>query len=243
MMNWQEITTTDSPLLTPALELYQRSFAEEIREPNEVLIRGIRESSRLLPTVYHFLVGLNEAGQVIALSTGYYLAEANCGFIVYLAVDPTQQSNGIGGELISQMERLFVQDAKAQGKIDPHVILETEREADAHDQEEQVMCQRRLRFFHRQGFRMVPETGYHQPPLHSDTPAVPLHLLIRTKRNPAVFTAVELHGIVRAMYIEKYHKINGLPREMLQELDGKINIGLRSIQLEEIVGHRSITKK
>ncbi|MGZ4164887.1 MAG: GNAT family N-acetyltransferase, partial [Tumebacillaceae bacterium] len=146
-LHWIEITDTRSEWVESCLALYRRSFPDEVREPDEVLLRGVDLQSQMAPSAFHFLVALDEQQQVVGFSTAHYLADVHVGFVVYLVVDASIRSQGLGGQLLAQMQALLEQDALRQGTSLRGVILETEKEEDAHNDAERDECRRRSRFF------------------------------------------------------------------------------------------------
>ncbi len=210
-IEWKELDQHNcEELLTEALHLYDLSFPEEVRESHDLFSRSIALSSS--ENKYHFLVGL-EDGKVISLATAHYFAKANFGYIVYLAAHPDKRGTGIGKKTIQEMQRRLDLDAKAQGYASlAAVVLESEKETMAHDEEEYATNLKRLRFFAGLGFR-IADVDYVQPPLfHGQTP-VPLYLQINILDETAPLTPEE---IIRILYKEKYSKVNQVSSKELE---------------------------
>lgn len=203
MLTWHEITTTTDPYLPKALQLYKAAFEESLRESDEVLERAIAIREEIRPNGFHFLLGVDEEERVAGLTIANYLSTANVGFIVYLAVNPDLRSQGLGSKILQRLEELFQADAQEAGKGQLQgIVLETEEDED---------YERRMRFFIRQGFALMPDVVYSQPALHATTEPVPLQLFFKG-------TPPELSVLVRAMYEEKYHLINSISRDELDAL-------------------------
>ncbi|MBL0385079.1 GNAT family N-acetyltransferase [Tumebacillus sp. ITR2] len=206
-LKWHELTTPADPYLSTALDLYEAEFDEIVREPRDILLRGmhLQHTEAIRPNAFHFLIGLDTDDQdrVVALTITNYLSTANRGFIVYLAVHPGYRSHGLGGKLLHQLELLLQQDAARAGHAHlDGLVLETENDTD---------YERRRRFFERQGFQLVPDILYYQPALHPTTCAVPLKLFVKGPPD-------DLHTLIRAMYEEKYHLLNQIPLATLHQL-------------------------
>jgi GNAT superfamily N-acetyltransferase len=204
-LTWHDLTTPADPLLASAIALYNATFEEVVREPLDVLYRGMQLGESIRPSAFHFLVGVEaQQGKVLALAIVNYLSLVNKGFIVYLAVDPSTRGHGVGAELIAQLERLLEQDARRAGHAKlSGLVLETEDDAD---------FERRSRFFQKQGFAQLPDILYHQPALNPTTEVVPLHLFV--KGDPG-----DIRALIRAIYEEKYHLINSIPLDVLRALE------------------------
>lgn len=231
-LRWHDVTVIDSQLLMQAIDLYERFFRLELREPREVLTLGIVKNDALQPNAFHFLVGVereehdkSNAPRVVALSTAHYLADVNIGFIVYLLVEPACQNTGLGSQLLSEMERLITLDAKAAHASPLRgMILETERAEDAHTDDERIDCERRARFFNRNGYHVLPGVFYLQPPLQKTTAAVPLHLFAKGCSGSPAFSGDEVRRIVHAMYRDKYRRINGIDMSVLNECEARLQV-------------------
>jgi len=209
-MEWKELDLNNSDsLFTEALHLYDLSFPDEVRESHDLFRRSIALSSG--ENKYHFLVGL-ENGKLISLATAHYFAKANFGYIVYLAAHPDKRGAGLGKKTFQEIERRLNLDAKAHGyPCLSAVVLETEKETLAHNEEEYITNLKRLKFFEGLGFR-IAETDYVQPPLfHGQTP-VPLYLQIKALDEDA---RINPKIIIDTMYNEKYKKINQVSKEEL----------------------------
>lgn len=215
--HWHEVTDENDPLLDEAFILYDAAFPEYVREDHEIFLRGIRQQESCHPNTYHFLVALDENNKVISIVTGHYLESVNTGFIVYLATHPEIRGQGLGGKSILKIEEVFIQDAINAGHSSlKGIILETEKETLAEDEEERLECVNRLRFFKKQHFDIVEEEKYLQPPLYTGQVPVPLYLLFKpVQLNEKV--NIDIDEMIRAMYQEKYLKVNLVPQTILTD--------------------------
>ena len=209
-IEWKELNLHNcESLYTEALHLYDLSFPEEVRESQDLFRRSIALSSE--ENKYHFLVGL-ENGKVISMATAHYFAKANFGYIVYLAAHPENRGAGLGKKTLLEMQRRLEMDAKESGYPSlAAVVLETEKETLAHDEEEYKTNLKRLKFFEGLGFR-IAEADYVQPPLFVGQTPVPLYLQIKVLDEAARINPKE---IIDIMYEEKYKKINQVSKEEL----------------------------
>ena len=202
-MEWKELDLNNSDsLFTEALHLYDLSFPDEVRESHDLFRRSIALSSG--ENKYHFLVGL-ENGKVISLATAHYFAKANFGYIVYLAAHPDKRGAGLGKKTIQEIERRLNLDAKAHGyPCLSAVVLETEKETMAHNEEEYSANLKRLKFFERLGFR-IAKINYVQPPLFRGQTPVPLYLQMKISNEDTIINPEE---VIDVIYREKYKKVN-----------------------------------
>ncbi|MED1665554.1 GNAT family N-acetyltransferase [Brevibacillus laterosporus] len=224
---WHDIKDIESPLIPHALDLYEQMFTEDLREPNDILLKGLTNKGPTAPDTFHLLVGTNENQQVVAVSTFHYLATWNLGFIVYMMVNPAIQSGGVGSKMMSKIEKILQEDAQKHDAKLTGFVLETEREEDAHDEEEQILTQRRLRFFNRNGLVPVKGIPYKQPPLWENTKEVPLHLLVKWTKDTDGFLQEEWYRFVQDVYKEKYGKINNVKPEILHEMEAELLANLQ----------------
>lgn len=219
MIEWQELTSQDSPYWEPALALYERTFPVAVREPADVFVR-----SWSAETGFHFWVGVRD-GQVAAMATAHFLEDVQVGFVVYLLVNPLVQSRGIGAQSLAYVEAALEEDARKAGCALRGVVLETEREEEAHTPAERVDCQRRLRFFARHGYERLAGVTYVQPPLTPDCEsAVPLHLLMKRFPGHWAGTEQEIRDVIRSMYRNKYGKANGIAHEVLSACEAQVEV-------------------
>jgi GNAT superfamily N-acetyltransferase len=223
-IQWHELTDTRSRWVDQCLALYEQTFPDEVREPDEVLLRGVSVNTELSPNAFHFLIALNEQQEVVGFSTAHYLADVQFGFVVYLLVNPAIRSRGLGGHLLAHMQNLLKGDAARFGTSLRGVILETEKEADAHTEVERAECRRRNRFFNRQGYGRVESVFYVQPPLRETTSEVSLHLYVHLQADQRPLTGEELRRVVHAMYEQKYSKINHVDSRTLRTCEKQLRV-------------------
>ena len=221
MIEWQEIREPGGALWNAAIALYEQTFPPEVREPAAVFVRSMRDVAG-----FHFLVGVDEQGQLAAMATAHDLADVNVGFVVYLVVAPQGRSRGLGAELLAQVEAALREDARVtRGAELRGVVLESEREELVHTEEERLDCQRRERFFARQGYERLDGVDYVQPPLTPESELmVPLHLWAKRFPNQPEWTAEEIRDVVRSMYRNKYGRANGTSDVVLSACERRISI-------------------
>ena len=210
-IEWKELDLhTCESLFTKAMHLYDESFPEDVRESHDLFRRSIELSSS--ENTYHFLIGL-EDDTVISLATAHYFAKANFGYIVYLAVHPDKQGTGLGKRTLQEIQRRLNMDARTNGYPSlSAVVLETEKETGAHNEEEYATNLKRLKFFERLGFQAA-DVNYVQPPLFHGQVPVPLYLQMNILNQDAVIKPEE---IIDIMYLEKYRKVNQISAEELE---------------------------
>lgn len=229
-ISWQEIKDISSGYWCVAMELYDDSFPIEVREPHDVFVRSIEQGKVIAPSTYHFLVGLDENDQLAGFAAAHYLSEVNFGFIVYIVVNPSLRGQGTGAKLLRQVEFLLEQDAKkAHQKSLQGILLETEKEEIVHTDEDRQDCIKRNLFFSKQGYVLMQNVLYLQPPLHpADHTCVPLNLFVKMLSQVGALSETELRRIVSAIYKEKYGRMNLIPQSVLEECENKLQIDSRS---------------
>lgn len=219
MMQWQEMMSPASPYWEPALALYEQSFPIEVREPADVFVQSWSAEAG-----FHFLIGV-EDGQVAAMATAHFMEDVRVGFVVYLLVNPQVQSRGLGAQMLAYAEAVLGEDARAAGCELRGMVLETEREEDMETEEERIDCQRRMRFFARNGYERLAGVAYVQPPLTPESESVvPLHLLMKRFPGQWVGSEQEIRDVIRSMYRNKYGKANGISDEVLAACEEQVEV-------------------
>ena len=212
-IRWEQITYNNLTNIEQALEMYDQAFPIEVREPRSIFIESFKYPNLRAPNSYRFLVGY-DGDQLVSFATGHYFADANFGFIVYIATNPNVRSKGLGSKTLSKLEELLNQDAISAGNIAlKAIVLETEKMEMVHTEEEKEDCIIRSRFFERNGYTQLKEVTYLQPPLHDGESSIPLNLFI----NNHDISQQEIAEFIQAMYREKYFLVNGIDKKILKE--------------------------
>jgi len=188
-------------------EIYEDSFPTSEREMPKVILESIQRG-----------VGMafraREDAVTRGLATIHLLNNPAAVFLVYLAVNEKKRSRGIGGELLSfawesGARRLCEQHLKPIGmvwEIDP-----PQPEDDAGN-----VRQRRMTFFEKHGGRPL-DPSYVQPPIDGIA-EVPMILMFRPDKGQEVPDSNTKDALKRAIYFEKYGKINEIDTSKLEEL-------------------------
>lgn len=219
-IRWEQITFDNLTNIEQALEMYDQAFPIEVREPHSIFIESLNYPSLRAPNSYRFVVGY-EGDQLVSFATGHYFADANFGFIVYIAIDPNVRSKGWGSETLSKLEELLNQDAISAGNSAlKAIVLETEKIEMVHTEGEKEDCIKRNRFFERNGYKQLKEVVYIQPPLNAGENSVPLNLFI----NSHDISQQEIAEFIQVMYREKYFLVNGIDKKILSNCLEKMGI-------------------
>jgi hypothetical protein len=213
-IRWEEITGKHLDHIEEVFKLYNQTFPFEVREPNSILLKSLAYAENEKLNTFRFLAGF-EGEELISFATGHYLADVNSGFIVYIVTNPVARSKGSGGKTLVKMEQLLKKDAIRAGNSSlESYILETETEEMARTSEEKEDCLKRKTFFERNEYKRFEGIHYLQPSLHSGDNSIQLNLYLKTL-NESVITAKEVKEVIRAMYKEKYEKINEIDKNVL----------------------------
>lgn len=213
-IRWEEITHDNLNYIEEVLALYDQSFPIDLREPHDVILRGLDYAKNAFPNDFCIVIGM-EDDQLVSFATGHYLAESNAGFIVYISTNPLARNQGLGSKTLRKMEERFHQSATIAGHSElDAVILETEKVEDAHTAEEKEECVRRTRFFNKNQYHPVHSIQYVQPPLYEGEHDVPLHLFIK-KVGDKEMADQKIKQMVQEIYKEKYASVNQISSRVL----------------------------
>jgi len=211
-IRWEEITYDNLTNIEKVFEIYDEAFPIEVREPQDIFYQSLDYAKTRLPNGFRFLVGY-EGEQLVSFATGHYFAEANIGFIVYIATNPLIRSKGLGTKTLVKIEELLNEDAISAGNVSLcATILETEKQEIVHNEAEKEDCIKRNRFFERNGYKKIDEIQYIQPPLHNGDSNVPLNLFI----NKNDVSKEEIIKYIQIIYKEKYWFVNRIDKQVLK---------------------------
>ncbi|MDU1848188.1 MAG: GNAT family N-acetyltransferase [Niallia nealsonii] len=226
-IRWEEITYDNLTNIEKVFAIYDEAFPIEVREPQDIFYQSLDYAKTRLPNGFRFLVGY-EGEQLVSFATGHYFAEANIGFIVYIATNPLIRSKGLGTKTLVKIEELLNEDAISAGNVSLRAtILETEKQEIVHNKAEKEDCIKRNRFFERNGYKKIDEIQYIQPPLNNGDSNVPLNLFI----NKNDVSKEEIIKYIQIIYKEKYCFVNRIDKQVLKsclEMMGIENVHLPS---------------
>jgi GNAT superfamily N-acetyltransferase len=189
--------------------LYDASFPAAERDPHSVVLATAE------PGV-GFVLRASVDGQTIGLAVGHLLRAAASTFLVYLAVDTARRSNGVGRTLFEETARTGTAELSAAGLTQAGTVWEIDDPAQPVDAAEVAIRMRRRTFFENLGGRVLA-ARYVQPPIDGRT-EVPMQLMFRPNAGDSPSPALEAAALVRAIYFEKYHAMNGIPAPILERL-------------------------
>ena len=175
-----EITAVPENLAEQIRALYERSFPkEELNDFGEMMqaLGGgeMRGSPRLIIAV--------EGDKLLGLSFFKYYAQAELGYLWYIAVDESTRGSGIGTKLYRATLDALIRAARGSGGRIKGLIFEVERlDSEAHPMFGDPI--RRVKFYERLGARLILGYDYWQPPIPPHGP-VPLQLMFHPLDLPA----------------------------------------------------------
>ncbi|HET9385613.1 MAG TPA: GNAT family N-acetyltransferase [Gemmatimonadales bacterium] len=189
--------------------LYDASFPAAERDPAPVVLATAE------PGV-GFVLRASADGHTIGLAVAHLLRAAASTFVVYLAVDPDRRSLGVGRTLFEETVRRGAAELQAGGFTPAGAVWEIDDPSESVDPAELAIRLRRRTFFENLGGRALARR-YIQPPIDGRT-EVPMQLMFRPSTGASLPTAPETADVVRAIYFEKYHGMNGIPVGILERL-------------------------
>jgi GNAT superfamily N-acetyltransferase len=187
-------------------EIYDEAFPPSERESPKVILNSLEHEVGLA-------LRAKAGGRTIGIATTHLLKDPPAVFLVYLATDRNMRGRGCGGQLLEYGFQAGEQKLSEAGLSATGLVLEVDSPDVIDDAEEKQLRERRIAFFGRHGCKLLPE-GYIQPPVDGST-LVPMRLMFRAAQNSH---HPEIKTLVRSLYFEKYNAINGIPREILENL-------------------------
>jgi GNAT superfamily N-acetyltransferase len=190
-------------------EIYNEAFPQVEREPPEVILLSLQKKTGLA-------LRARVDDRTIGVATAHLLADPPVIFMVYLAIDREERNQGYGRVLFDYLKRTGLDQFDQQGLRPLGLIWEVDIPALAENSMQQRERDRRIAFFSRLGAMVLP-FQYSQPPVDGLN-SIEMHLMFLPFETRAPLDPGSLRFIVRSMYFEKYHSINGIPVEILEEL-------------------------
>ena len=194
---------------TALWRLYASSFPSSEREPPGVILATVQAGAG-------FVVRARSAGVTVGLSSAHVLREPSVLFLVYLAVAPRWRSRQIGAALLEHTWTTACTRYSESGVASSGLVCEVEIPDEASNTREREVRRRRLAFFEGVGARVLPQR-YLQPPVDA-VASVPMHLMYRPAPGAAFPTAAATSALIKAIYVEKYGALNGIPSNTLERL-------------------------
>ena len=187
-------TATDLERDAAFWRLYDASFPPSTREPRSVILRMVESGAG-------FVLRVRRDDETVGFSVVHLLRSPAAAFLVYLAVRSECRGEGLGRALVADSAAAGAARLRASGLSPRGLILET---GDAGP------------FFGYLGGHVLP-VAYRQPALDRGAP-VPLTLMFLPHQGEPMPDAETSAALVRAIYFEKYHRMNGISREELEAL-------------------------
>lgn len=157
-IRYHALETLNDDYLEPYLDLFQTAFPLNEQVKVSTFIRALKSNLRTPRKERVLLCALEgkqtepvESARLLGMAYFEVLAQQQCAFLWYLAVDPAQRNAGIGSEFYREIVRcaLSIQpDLQA-------IVYEVERPDQAHNPEIMQLAERRIRFYQRLGGRLA----------------------------------------------------------------------------------------
>jgi GNAT superfamily N-acetyltransferase len=153
-VSWSALRDLDDRQRNAVRSIFEEAFPPWEREPFDDLV-GRAAAGVATPVI------LVDSGQPVALAVTSRLGSARWSYLEYFAVAADRRDHGLGGQLWRAMARdLAVRDQPGR------VVLEVEDPAEVPEGSPEIrQRERRIRFYERQGARLLPVRDYHVPRL------------------------------------------------------------------------------
>lgn len=165
-----ELTDINDDLLLPWLDIYERSFAPEEKEPVSSHLSLLKDKMRGEKTATSMFAAVDGEGQLVGIIKDYVRASSNTCVLWYFATDAELRGKGLGAHIY----RLWEAKLRAQGI--KTLVYEVEIPEEGETPEAQSLSQRRIDFYKRLGAQRL--TGIHYMQGVEFYPPVPMHLMI-----------------------------------------------------------------
>jgi GNAT superfamily N-acetyltransferase len=183
--SWRNPVLSDEAAMQ-ICKIAEESFPPEERDPCQVLIGSIRKGKSILYTAV-------EKNEIIGFTTLTPLRDTGIYLMEYLAVDKSSRNQGIGGKILQFIKK------DLRGTKDAGLILEVEPPNEVTGDEKEIR-QRRIRFYLRNGARMVLDRGAYRMPNLCGEGSLPMHLMWlpikEGERMPAALTLLQLFTLI-----------------------------------------------
>ena len=189
--------------------LYDSSFPSDEREPRSVILDSVSKGVGLA-------VRARTSIRTIGLATAHLLREPPVLFLVYLAVASEFRSRHIGATLFEKVWATGNERYSEWGLVPKGMVWEVAIPEGASGQRDFKERRRRIDFFARLGARVLPRP-YVQPPVDGIA-SVLMRLMFWPATGGSSPDGSQVSALIRAIYFEKYHAINGIPRVVLENL-------------------------
>ena len=190
-------------------QLYQDSFPANEREPREVILATVEREAG-------FVLRARAGTSTVGLAVAHLLRKPAAIFVVYLAVDPTWRSRHLGTAILNAVDGVGTERLASQGLEPIGMVWEIDDPGDDVPGAEHAIRLRRRAFFERAGGRPL-DVRYTQPPVDGRTP-VRMQLMFRPRATAGLPDRTAATELIRAIYFEKYHTMNGIPAAVLTAL-------------------------
>lgn len=188
-VSWRQLVSRSDSLLCSWLDLYQISFplAEQVKV--SLLLSALdKAAAGTHPACILSAVESAEAGVVDALMCHGDLVPDKALWLWYLAVRPELRNAGLG----SLAYQSFLTQLHESSPQLHAVAFEVERPDQSHDAAQRALAERRIRFYQRNGAKLVANVVYYQD--LGWQPRVKMYLMVHPL---ATMDSVEIAGIIR----------------------------------------------
>jgi hypothetical protein len=163
--------------------------------------------------------------QTVAITLIYPLNRIHCTYLHYFAVHNTQRGQNLGSRLLLYL--IKQSDLINQQKHGKSLGLIWEIEDLYHsDEKERVLRQKRLKFYEKNGAKLL-KTPLIQPPINTIDYLPDAGLAMRLMHS--ALTPIEdldqlEHALVKAIYLDKYQKVNQTSNEIIDSFMAQCGI-------------------
>jgi hypothetical protein len=212
-MNNIKITTESSKELIKNKSwwlIYDENFPFSERESKEIILKTINNKCGKA-----YSVQFNN--KVIGIAVVHYLINPNIIFLLFIAIKSENRHQHIGKELFNYICKDGDRWFSKKGKRLEGCIWEIENPFIQRTEKEESNAMSTLNFYKKIGGEILPYS-YLMPPLHSRSVVTPLLLMFKKNNIKKDINGIYIKNIIRAIYFDKYAKIDEVRIDVLKTL-------------------------
>lgn len=203
-ITFNSITNLHDEFLAPWLDLYETAFPPEERILTSVFWKILKAKEKGALSEAEMLAAIDVAqNRLVGIAFYEIQIEDSAANLWYLAVDSKLRSQGLGSHIYQEIVRR-IQAANCQA-----MLFEVEIPENAHTPEIQRLAEQRIRFYRRNGAKLLSGIHYLQF-VGSHQPLTPMHIMLHPFQ---AISAASAFSLANAVFDHTISQIGALSLE------------------------------